>query len=341
MDGDIQGQRARQAELRRREDEQEIRDAAAEVEAALLAESLLRSEMRDSAAADNGIRSSNDRFSQVEEDTGEPLEFLLPGHYKLPVVTAQDPIPHLASIQQTLPASMVDPDPLEGNSIFTSSLLGNGRSYEDRIQNDEPELDDRSLLYTEGGLVFLNSNNKNRYNDWALGGDPVANSRSQLEDYGFYDAPLTKEDEESLMYLKRFIGSPAAPEPEREFLRRPERRQLPSDFDNSDFILYGNPESVDDAPGNGYEELSSILAENYGGGNMGFERQERLDVKKPGPWYRTVNNYAFDKEDLDPVRKALSKFKYMLFLNSAKKNQQKQTTPTLNSALKYIICMLV
>jgi len=29
----------------------------------------------------------------------------------------------------------------------------------------------------------------------------------------------------------------------------------------------------------------------------GFERRERLDVKKPGPWYRTVNNFAFDKRE--------------------------------------------
>ena len=31
--------------------------------------------------------------------------------------------------------------------------------------------------------------------------------------------------------------------------------------------------------------------------NSGFERRERLDVKKPGPWYRTVNNFAFDYEE--------------------------------------------
>lgn len=31
--------------------------------------------------------------------------------------------------------------------------------------------------------------------------------------------------------------------------------------------------------------------------NNAFERRERLDVKKPGPWYRTVNNFAFDDEN--------------------------------------------
>jgi hypothetical protein len=36
--------------------------------------------------------------------------------------------------------------------------------------------------------------------------------------------------------------------------------------------------------------------------NSGFERRERLDVKKPGPWYRTVNNFAFDYEEKEKVR---------------------------------------
>jgi len=31
--------------------------------------------------------------------------------------------------------------------------------------------------------------------------------------------------------------------------------------------------------------------------SSGFERHERLDVKKPGPWYRTVNNFAFDYDE--------------------------------------------
>ena len=45
-----------------------------------------------------------------------------------------------------------------------------------------------------------------------------------------------------------------------------------------------------------------LMEENEGNSrgrrrNSGFERHERLDVKKPGPWYRTVNNFAFDYDE--------------------------------------------
>ncbi len=52
-------------------------------------------------------------------------------------------------------------------------------------------------------------------------------------------------------------------------------------------IIDGNSDEEDDF------SLSSSLYTN-----PKFERQERLDVKKPGPWF-TVNNYAF--EDTDEV----------------------------------------
>ncbi|CAL8095283.1 unnamed protein product [Orchesella dallaii] len=291
VDGDIselQGQRARQEELNRQEDEQEIRNTAAQLEAALLAESVLRNDVEQE---DTRRSESRNKFSQVEEE-GEPLEYLLPGHYSLPLISAQDPISQLASFQ----GSPSFPDAFsDGYGARTSKS-----DYED-LQNDEPEQDDRKLLYTEGGLIFLNKNNKNSYNDWISGREPSGPAPSnRIDDLGFYDAPLTKEDQESLMYLKRFIGNPSAPAKEMELMRA-ERERPTGGFDAPEYLLYGNPESVGDMTGNGYEELDSILENGYGGGNMGFERQERLDVKKPGPWYRTVNNYAFDKEDIDAV----------------------------------------
>lgn len=292
-----QGQRSLQAELNRREDEQELsRDAAAQLEAELLAEYLLRDEMERSGATglNSGSNSiGNGGFSQVDDTGDEQLEFLLPGQYKLPVISDQDSIPQSAPLQSLPPSAT---DDLTDSSIY-GPVLNINRNYDD-LQSDDPDQDDPSLLYTEGGLVFLNNNNRNRYNDWLTGIDPAASvpQRQSLSDLGFYDAPLTKEDEESLMYLKRFIENPVAPREEMELLRR-ERERPASNFDSSDLLLYGNPENVEDVVGNGYEELSSMLGDKYDGSNMGFERQERLDVKKPGPWYRTVNNYAFDKED--------------------------------------------
>lgn len=291
-----QGQRALQAELNRREDEQQqSRDAAAQLEAELLAEYLLRDEIERSGATSLNSGNNiigNGGLSQVD-DEGDELEFLLPGRYKLPMVSAQDSIPQSAPLQSLPPSAA---DALIDNSIY-GPVLSSNRNYDD-LQSDDPDQDDPSLLYTEGGLVFLNNNNKYRYNDWLTGRDSADSvpQGQQLPDLGFYDAPLTKEDEESLMYLKRFIGNPVAPREEMELLRR-ERERPASSFDSSDLLLYGNPENVEDGTGNGYEELSSLLGDKYDGSNMGFERQERLDVKKPGPWYRTVNNYAFDKEE--------------------------------------------
>jgi len=297
---ELSEQRARQAELNRREDEQEIREAAAQLEAALIADSLLRNDM------EHGINTLNGRFSQVEEEDGnEPLEFILPGHYKLPVVTAQDPISHSASIQ-SLPSSLGLGDTLavHENSIYNRPLSSSNRIYDEYLQNDEPELDDDGALFNNNGeLVFLDkgrldqANSLSRYEDWLSGNGDAEPVPSDL---GFYNPPLTKEDEESLMYLKRFIDNPVAPNQQENEIRQ-ERERSTGDFDTSNYLLYGNPESVDDVTGNGYEELTSFLGDGYGGGNMGFERQERLDVKKPGPWYRTVNNYAFDKEDKAPA----------------------------------------
>lgn len=298
-ESNFQGQRAILADLARRESEQEqIREAAAQVEAAMLARSLLSNDIERPETSLNrgdGYYNNNNGVSQADEMDNEPLEFLLPGHYNPTGVGAQDSMPPLGSLQ-SLPPSLIDGSAVNDNSIYSSPLLGNNRNYDD-WQSDDPEQDDRSLLYTEGGLVFLNGNNNNRdrFNDWLNSRDapdPVVTSQR-----GFYDAPLTKEDEESLMYLKRFIGSPVAPNEELELLREERERPQPAGRLDDDMLLYGNQEDAENAGGNGYEELTSFLGDNYGGGNMGFERQERLDVKKPGPWYRTVNNYAFDKED--------------------------------------------
>lgn len=44
-----------------------------------------------------------------------------------------------------------------------------------------------------------------------------------------------------------------------------------------------------------YDGLEDIL-DDYDGFDWGFKRRERLDVKKPGPYYK-INNYAFNRDD--------------------------------------------
>ena len=50
-------------------------------------------------------------------------------------------------------------------------------------------------------------------------------------------------------------------------------------------------DDVDDADDE--DDFNAPLPGNLYAGDPKFERRERLDVKKPGPWY-SVNNFAFE-----------------------------------------------
>lgn len=52
-------------------------------------------------------------------------------------------------------------------------------------------------------------------------------------------------------------------------------------------------DDVDDAVDE--DDFNAPLPGNIYTGDPKFERQERLDVKKPGPWY-SVNNFAFQSD---------------------------------------------
>ncbi|XP_021948185.1 uncharacterized protein LOC110845934 isoform X2 [Folsomia candida] len=160
-------------------------------------------------------------------------------------------------------------DPATNNDRVGVESMGLDNNYQhnnDAVSPFAADLDDRDLLYTEGGLVFLNQPH-----------------RKFLDQ----DAPVPQN--EGLTFLKRF--TPVEIDPEWGALPSEQTEDgLITPLRND--IEYGN-EYVD-----GYDFGSPFfLLNRRNRDGFGFERRERLDVKKPGPWYRTVNNYAFDKDD--------------------------------------------
>ncbi|RZF32481.1 hypothetical protein LSTR_LSTR015626, partial [Laodelphax striatellus] len=64
--------------------------------------------------------------------------------------------------------------------------------------------------------------------------------------------------------------------------------------------VYGAAKNEEEAE---EEALSQILSDLDPAMGWGFKRRERLDVKKPGPFFST-NNYAFKTEDEQKKKKA-------------------------------------
>lgn len=172
-----------------------------------------------------------------------------------------------AETQNELKAGETDL-PIGAELPLESSMPSLSRGMDDMDPSPfDGVLGDGNLLYTEGGLVFRNQ--------------PQRNFRAEEPGVG----------PEGLTFLKRFADAPDSAE----------WGPLQLDQGDQDIVVpldndlgYGN----EDEEGYGYDFASPLfLLNRRARDGFGFQRRERLDVKKPGPWYRTVNNYAFDKDD--------------------------------------------
>ena len=100
----------------------------------------------------------------------------------------------------------------------------------------------------------------------------VDNSRSKVIDQYLSDV-FYKDDGQQLTSLQHILSSVYK---DKAYIEPPQ----------SDLLLDSNEDDIN----------LPIPSSVYTNGK--FERQERLDVKKPGPWF-SVNNYAFKQDDDD------------------------------------------
>jgi len=259
------------------EEDQEIREAVATVEAAALLNSLLQEDnaniLRNPSAFQNPVGYSIpdelllDAPSQQQSQSLSDLNLL--GYP-----------PYLESDDDDQGAFYYPPQSL----YQQQPQLTLGNNEDDSPLSVLNNRDDSNLLYTEGGLVFLKKPQE-ELNQEA----PIYQSNDGVNGLNFLkryiDQPRQSQFEDDEEGQQQQQWGPVLDQEQVEALISP----------SGDDLRFGNSEFAD---GYGYDFDSPLFLLNRRSRNgFGFERRERLDVKKPGPWYRTVNNYAFDKDD--------------------------------------------
>jgi hypothetical protein len=294
-------ERAFREELRlgQEEEDQQIREAVATLEAAALLNSLLHEDQRSS-------RDSSRR--NILANIPTPIN---PVGYSMSEAQLLDNAPRSPLSEQQQQQQLIFPlkDEQEGQQLLQEALYNypNLPGYSSvsldpavaRLLKDQEGEDDDDRLYTEGGLVFLKTPQR----------DLLLQRKQAQEEFYPQQQPVVGNEVNGLNFLKRYIDQP------REFDGEDDINddgrggggwggpmQLEQDQDGTLIAPGGNEgigfgsEFPDDAYGYDFDSPLFLLNRRSRNG-FGFERRERLDVKKPGPWYRTVNNYAFDKDD--------------------------------------------